>query len=179
VLRRADPRLRLDWADRAVMAARIRLLPGRLRAHRLVTPGTVLRWHRRLVTRQCTYPDRTGRPPVSAEIAALIERLRKGGTNGSSGAAAGRDRHSWLMNPVMRRHAPSKAPGRVSWPHPSRVCLRASRGQKLRQTGNNLTGAITALLLHRLGRPKPNGGSEEPSSADMGHAEPCAAFDFR
>ena len=41
---------------------------------RLVTPGTVLRWHRRLVTRRRTYPNRTGRPPVSAEIAALIER---------------------------------------------------------------------------------------------------------
>ena len=57
------------------MATLIRLLPGRLRAHRLVTPGTVLRWHRRLVTRKWTYPNRTGRPPVSAEIAALIERL--------------------------------------------------------------------------------------------------------
>src|SRR6266550_2625000 len=43
--------------------------------HRLVTPGTVLRGHRRLVTRKWTYPHRTGRPPVSAEIAALIERL--------------------------------------------------------------------------------------------------------
>jgi putative transposase len=75
VLRRANPRPRLDWADRAVMAALIRLLPGRLRAHRLVTPGTVLRWHRRLVTRRWTCPRRTGRPPVSAEIAALIQRL--------------------------------------------------------------------------------------------------------
>ena len=75
VLRRTNPRARLDWADRAVMAALIRLLPGRLRAHRLVTPGTVLRWHRRLVTRKWTYPNRTGRPPVNAEIAALIERL--------------------------------------------------------------------------------------------------------
>jgi putative transposase len=75
VLRRAHPRPRLDWADRAILAALIRLLPQTLRAHRLVTPVTVLRWHRHLVTRKWTYPHRTGRPPVSAEIAALIERL--------------------------------------------------------------------------------------------------------
>jgi putative transposase len=74
-LRRTHPRPRLDWADRAVLAALIRLLPARLRMHRLVTPGTVLRWHRRLVTRKWTYPQRMGRPPPSAEIAALTGRL--------------------------------------------------------------------------------------------------------
>src|SRR5207344_2609530 len=68
VLRRTNPRPRLDWADRAILAALIRLLPARLRAHRLVTPGTVLRWHRRLVTRKWICPNRTGRPPVIAEI---------------------------------------------------------------------------------------------------------------
>ncbi len=66
-LRLADPA--------AVLAALIRLLPGSLRMHRLVTPGTVMRWHRRLVTRKWTYPHRAGRPPVGAEIAALTGRL--------------------------------------------------------------------------------------------------------
>ena len=75
VLRRVHPRPRLDWADRAVLAALIKLLPARLRAHRLVTPGTVLRWHRRLIARKWPCPQRAGRPPVSAEVAALIERL--------------------------------------------------------------------------------------------------------
>jgi putative transposase len=75
VLRRTKPRPRLDWADRAILAALIGHLPRRLRAHRLVTPGTVLGWHRRLVRKKWTYLNRTGRPPVSAEIATLIERL--------------------------------------------------------------------------------------------------------
>ena len=92
VLRHASSRPRLDWADRAVLAALVRLLPARLRAHRLVTPGTVLRWHRRRVTRKWTCPNRTGRPPVSAEIAALIEgsppRTAAGDTRGSKASCS-------------------------------------------------------------------------------------------
>jgi putative transposase len=75
VLRRTKPKPRLDWADRAILAALTCLLPRTVRMHRLVTPGTVLRWHRRLVRKRWTYPNRTGRPPVSAEITALIGRL--------------------------------------------------------------------------------------------------------
>ena len=75
LLRRTQPRPPRDWADRAVLAALIRRLPRKARMHWLVTPGTVLRWHRRLVARKWTYPRRTGRPPTSPQIVALIERL--------------------------------------------------------------------------------------------------------
>ena len=67
----------MDWADRAVFAALVRALPKILRMHRLVMPGTILRWHRRLVAKKWTYPNRVGRPPVDDAVAVLIERMAR------------------------------------------------------------------------------------------------------
>ena len=77
VLRRQIARPKVDWADRAMFAALTELLPRELRGHRLVTPGTLLGWHRRLVARHWRYPNRPGRPPVPLEIRELVTRLAR------------------------------------------------------------------------------------------------------
>jgi hypothetical protein len=75
VLRRHVTRPKPDWADRAVIAALTRLLPRHFRLHRIVTPATLLAWHRRIVKNQWTYPNATGRPQVPEEIRELVRKL--------------------------------------------------------------------------------------------------------
>ena len=77
VLRRQVTKPRLDWADRTILAALARLLPAGLRGHRLVTPGTLLAWHRRLIQRRWTCPGQPGRPATSKEICDLVLRLAR------------------------------------------------------------------------------------------------------
>jgi putative transposase len=77
VLRRGNPKPKIDWTDRAVLAALARILPRVLRAHRIVTPATLLRWHRRMVTKKWTQPRAPGRPPLAGELGDLIVQLAK------------------------------------------------------------------------------------------------------
>jgi putative transposase len=77
VLRRQVARPKPHWADRAVVAALAQLLPQRLRLRRIVTPGTLLAWHRRLIKSKWTYPNTTGRPPIPDEIRELVQRLAR------------------------------------------------------------------------------------------------------
>jgi putative transposase len=77
ILRRQVAHPKPDWADRAMIAALTRLLPRHLRVHRIVTPGTLLTWHRRLIKNKWTYPNTTGRPPVPEEIRQLVQQLAR------------------------------------------------------------------------------------------------------
>jgi putative transposase len=77
VLRRQVNRPRLSWADRAVLAALTGLLSRACRLHRIVTPATILRWHRDLVKRRWTQPrhHRTGGRRTPPELRRLVLRL--------------------------------------------------------------------------------------------------------
>jgi len=79
VLRRKTGRSRFTSLDRIVLAATSRLLPRDRWASFLVTPQTLLRWHRELVRRKWTYPKgrRSGRPPIDPEVAGLILRMAR------------------------------------------------------------------------------------------------------
>ena len=78
VLRRQVARPALRSADRAFLAAASRLVPRRRWSSFFVTPDTLLRWHRKLVARRWSYPARQpGRPPIGAEIRALVLRLAR------------------------------------------------------------------------------------------------------
>ncbi|HEX8934548.1 MAG TPA: hypothetical protein VF788_10235, partial [Pseudonocardiaceae bacterium] len=59
-----------------------RLLPRQLRIHRIVTPATLLCWHRRLVTQRGTCPHRSGRPPITGESRTLVRRLAQENPSG-------------------------------------------------------------------------------------------------
>jgi putative transposase len=78
ILRRQVGRPKLEMADRALLAAAAVHLPRPQRAVRLVSPRTLLRWHRALVRRKWRQPaGRVGRPPLSAEIRELVLRLAR------------------------------------------------------------------------------------------------------
>lgn len=79
VLRRQVARPRLRWRDRAFLTAAARVIPRERWASLLVTPQTVLRWHRDLIRRRWTYrhPSEAGRPPIDPETRELVLRLAR------------------------------------------------------------------------------------------------------
>jgi hypothetical protein len=79
VLQRTASPPRLRTIDRVLLAAASRVLPRDRWVAFLVTPATLLRWHRELVRRKWSYrrSGRPGRPPIDPEVRALILRLAR------------------------------------------------------------------------------------------------------
>jgi len=77
ILRRQTNRPAMTAVERVFLAAASRLVPRTRRRSFVVTPATLLRWHRQLVAWRWTYPGRVGRPLTRRDVRELIERLAR------------------------------------------------------------------------------------------------------
>jgi transposase len=124
VLRRQSTRPKLGPTDRALLAAVSRVLPRSRWSCFLVTPETLLRWHRRLVAGAWTHPHRqTGRPPLDQEVQQLIVRLARENPRWGYQRIQGELLHlgvrvsATVIRTTLRRHGLDPAPRRAatSW----------------------------------------------------------------
>jgi hypothetical protein len=121
ILRRQARRPQLTESDRLVLAALSRVLPRRSWRAFLVTPATLLRWHRRIVARRWTYPHRPpGRPPIDQAVRELILRLARENDHSGYARIVGELRKlgitvsATLVRNVLARAGLPPAPERVA-----------------------------------------------------------------
>jgi hypothetical protein len=130
VLKRKAGRPKLRRVDRMLLAAFARLIPKERWSCLIVSPQTILRWHRELVARKWTYKHaRTGRPPLDPELVALIVSMAR--TNPRWGARGSRgSSRVWVIGSGRRRSVQSfdlQAPATIgvfSTPKPIRQIER-------------------------------------------------------
>jgi putative transposase len=125
----------MTWTDRLFLAAASRLLPRARWRSFIITPGTLLRWHRRLVAKRWTYARRAGRPPIPREIRALVVRFARdnprwgyqrivGELKGLGMAVSATTVRSWLRGEGL---GPAGTRGGMTW----REFVRAHRRSML------------------------------------------------
>jgi hypothetical protein len=77
ILRRTPRRPAITAVDRTLLAVASRLMPRVRWQAFIVTPATLLRWHRRMVAKRWTYARPVGRPPMRREVRDLVLRLAR------------------------------------------------------------------------------------------------------
>ena len=145
VLRRQVARPRFSPTDRAVLATLARLLPRERWATFLVTPATLMRWHRELVRRHWTYPHRekVALNALDAEVVALILRLARENSRWGYLRIVGELKKLGVVvsatsvRNVLRRHRLKPAPRRED--RPSRSCFAPRRPARWRVTFSTST----------------------------------------
>jgi putative transposase len=117
---RQTPRPTLEPADRVLLTAISRVLPRARWSCFLVTPETLLRWHRRLVAGAWTYPHQPGRPPLDDDVQQLIIRLAKENPRWGYQRIKGEllrlgvQVSATTVRTILRRHGLHPAPRRVA-----------------------------------------------------------------
>ena len=146
----------MAWSDRALFAALARLLPRELRACRLVTPATLLAWHRRQVAEHWSSPNAPGRPPIAAEMRDLVLRLAGESALGLPPSRTG-EFHLSVISAGRRRsrrglgdgdgRRPRVRPASHAW---DRLLAGLRAGDRSEQVGKAWIAAQDLrLLLHR------------------------------
>ena len=118
VLRRQVARPRYTLTDRTVLATLAKVLPRDRWKIFLVTPSTLLRWHRELVRRRWTYPATGRRRGLDPEVVDLVLRLARDNPRWGYVRIAGECRKLGVsvsatsVRTILRRHRLGPAPRR-------------------------------------------------------------------
>lgn len=187
VLKRQVGKPRLRRRDRLFMAALAGVLPRARWSSFLVSPQTLLRWHRELVRRKWTYRRRPvgGRPPITAEIRALILRMgreNRGGDASGSGASSPNSARG------SRRPRSARSFERADWvrlPADPVNLERVPQVAGARDPGARLLHRRDGVALHAVrtlrdprripsgarprGHPEPRLGVDEPAGSEPRH----------